>query len=89
MSYQLGADATETDAAILSRLDERTAQIVQWQKAEDERRKWTLLFTVGGALFAAVRLGIIAIPQLRRRQAFGKLADPIPVSNPPRRRRRR
>lgn len=89
MSY-LGADETAPETDVLTRIDERTAQIVQWQKDEDTRRKWTMLFTVGGALFAAVRLGIIAIPHLRRRSAqMGKLADPIPTSNPARRRRRR
>lgn len=80
MSYQLGADP-ETDAALLSRIDTRTSEIIERQKAEESRRKWTLAITLGGALFAFVRLGIIAIPHLRRRVA----ATPAP--NPRRRRR--
>lgn len=80
MSYQLGDDAAAGDPVIV-KLDE----IIERQKAEESRRKWTLLFTIGGALFAFVRLGIIAIPHIRRRAAAaGSLAP-----NPRRRRRRR
>lgn len=88
MSYQLGADAPETDAAILQRLDTRTAEIVQRQKEEESRRKWTLLITLGGALFAFVRLGIIAIPHIRRRRAAA-MGELTPATNPRRRRRTR
>lgn len=81
MAYQLGADATETDAAILSRIDTRTSEVIERQKAEESRRKWTLAITLGGALFAFVRLGIIAIPHLRRRA----VAMSLPTANPRRR----
>ena len=84
MSYELGQDS-EPQAAILSRIDSRTLEIIERQKAEESRRKWTLAITLGGALFAFVRLGIIAVPALRRRRAAASQPEAI-ASNPRRRR---
>lgn len=84
--YQLGDGEAAGDPVtdpLIVRLDE----ILERQKAEESRRKWTLLFTVGGALFAFVRLGIIALPHIRR-HAAGSLGA-APSLNPARRRRRR
>lgn len=81
MSYQLGEDAAAAGDPVLVRLNE----IIERQKAEESRRKWTLLFTIGGALFAFVRLGIVALPTLRARRAATASAS---ASNPARRRRR-
>lgn len=68
MSEYIAAGADDAPVPItLEILGARTAEILQRQKDEEDRRKWTLLFTIGGALFAAVRLGIIAIPHLRKR----------------------
>jgi len=68
----------------------RTQQILDWQRKEDRRRMWGLIFTVGGALFAAVKLGFIVLPHIRKKpHALGTL---VPIANPTtlsRRRRRR
>jgi hypothetical protein len=61
------AAPTETVPMTLEIIGARTAEILQRQKDEDESRKWAFFVTLGGALFAAVRLGIIAIPKLRSR----------------------
>jgi len=62
----LGQDET-IGTPLYKLLDERTADIIRRQKEEESRRKWTLALTIGGLFFAAARLGIIAIPHLRRR----------------------
>lgn len=86
----LGADPLPPEASVELTVDARLAQVndqlvevLRHQAEEESHRKWTLLFTIGGALFAAVRLGIIALPHVRRRHALGELAG-----NPGRRRRR-
>lgn len=74
-----GADGDPVAAdPVMARLD----QIIKRLKEEESRRRWTLLFTIGGALFAAVRLGIVTLPHIRRLRSHGELA-----SNPRRRRR--
>jgi hypothetical protein len=75
------------DEVTLEVIGARTQQILEWQRAEDRRRMWGLVFTIGGALFAAVKLGVIVVPRLRRRQrahALGELA-----ASPAQRRSRR
>lgn len=86
MSYQLGDDpAPETQDAVLARIDTRTAEIQQFVKDESRRRTWTVILSVAGAVLAAIKLGIVAVPVIRRRRAHavGELAD-----NPGRRRHR-
>jgi hypothetical protein len=90
----MGADETppatvETDQVVLARVDKTSAALLQWTKDEDRRRKWTLVIAGASALFAAVKLGFIAIPHIRRhRSSIGRL-DIAPAANPRRRRRRR
>ncbi len=87
MSYQLGDEAApETADVMLARIDSRTAEIQQFAKDESVRRKWALVAAIAGAMFAAVKLGIVAIPHIRKRRAhaIGELA-----ANPGRRRRTR
>lgn len=81
--YVLAADDSVAGSATLDLVAQRTAALIQWTKDEDRRRKIGLLIGIGGALFAAVRLGIIVIPHIRKRRPLGELA-----SNPPRRRRK-
>lgn len=43
-----------------------TADILKRQKDEEERRKWTVVFGAVGAVFAAIKLGILVIPKIRK-----------------------
>jgi hypothetical protein len=89
MSYFRSLGAEETTGSpvaieVLTRLDERTKLIEEGQKRAERRWKWQTVAAVAGAVFAAVRLGIIAVPHIReRRSQVGQLAE-----NPRRRRRR-
>lgn len=90
-SSSLGADETTGSTVgleVLTRVDLRTEQILAGQRRAEARWKWQTIAAVAGAVFAAVRLGVIALPHVRarRQQRLGQLA---PVSNPARRRRRR
>jgi hypothetical protein len=74
MSYRfLGDDETDgqIDAQILA-----VVHKIRKQQEEAERfRKLSFLATVGGALFAAVRLGILFAPKIRRRKVQEALAE--------------
>jgi hypothetical protein len=70
----------ETDSVVLQRIDTRTLAIADQQKSDADSRRLTVIIGAVGALFAALKLGIIAIPHVRRHFA---------ESNPSRRRRRR
>ena len=72
--FSLGDDITKptvadpaTDPVTLAVIAERTAEILRRQAEEDKRRKLAMIVTAIGAVFAAARLGIIAIPHIRRR----------------------
>jgi len=81
VSNYLGA--SDAPPVVIDPVMARLEDIIKRLKEEESRRRWTLLFTIGGALFAAVRLGIVTLPHLRRiRGHHGELA-----SNPRRRRR--
>ncbi len=85
----LGADEID-GAVVLAELDQRTKTILAKQEAAETWRKWQAIVAVFGSVFAAVRLGIIALPHVRervKRRPLGELGQP--VSNPRRRRRRR
>jgi hypothetical protein len=69
--YILDLGEDPAPPATLELIAKHTAEIIRRQEEEESRRKWTLLFTIGGALFAGVRLGVIAIPHLRRRKQLG------------------
>ncbi|MCC7024633.1 MAG: hypothetical protein IT338_17530 [Thermomicrobiales bacterium] len=88
----LGADETTGSTVgleVLNRVDLRTQQILAGQRRAEARWKWQTIAAVAGAVFAAVRLGIIAVPHVRarRQQRLGQLGEATP--NPARRRRRR
>lgn len=68
MSYALSDDeiaAVETDSVVLRRVDRGMTELLKAQKAEELRRKITLILTGAGVLFAAVKLGFVAIPHIR------------------------
>lgn len=73
----LGDDAPVVTLDLLSA---KANEILANQLAEKQHRRWTLAFTIGGALFAAVRLGIIAIPRFRRSRSSRTAGDL--VANP-------
>ena len=50
-------------------------EILRRQKAEATKRRLALLIGGAGALFAAIRLGIIFAPKVRRRRQLGKLGE--------------
>jgi hypothetical protein len=74
---------------MLERLDERTKILADGQRKAEERWRWQTIIGIGSAIFAAVRLGIIAVPTIReyRGRRLGSLGESR--SNPARRRRRR
>jgi hypothetical protein len=76
-------DLGEDPPATLESISRQAAEIIRLQKEEESRRKWTLAFTIGGALFAAIRLGWIFVPRVRARA--GQLGGTAPISNPRRR----
>lgn len=91
MSY-FGAlsDDETTGSTLLAELNDRTKRILAKQESAERWREWQAIVAVAGSVFAAVRLGIIALPQVRelsRRRALGSLGAP-PTSNPARRRQR-
>jgi hypothetical protein len=49
-----------------------TAEIIKRQKEEEKRRRWALGLGAIGALIAAARLGLVAIPFFKERR-LGKL----------------
>jgi hypothetical protein len=85
MSYHrsLGADdaaavpaapAPSADPMVL--LEERQREILRVLQESEDRRKWSLLIGVAGAIFAAFRLGIVALPEIRRRREAGRIPPP-------------
>jgi hypothetical protein len=78
MSYHrsLGADIAAPPVT-LEMLAQQHAEIIQRQKDDESRRKWTLLIGAAGALFAAVKLGIVAFPHIRaaRQRKIGELGS--------------
>jgi hypothetical protein len=78
---ELGAEETTGSPValeVLDRLEMQSNQILEGQRRAERRWKWQTVAAIAGAVFAAVRLGIIAVPHVK---AY--------TSNPPRRRRRR
>lgn len=88
MSYQLG-QALESAAAepvTLARLADQQEQLLREFRAAERHRRLALLIGAAGAVFAAFRLGILALPTIRSRLAQRRAAAPSP--NPRRRRSR-
>lgn len=65
MAYHLGQtpDPPASLEAVLARQDELLHQF----KLSEERRKWAMIAGIAGAVFAAFRLGILAVPKIRER----------------------
>lgn len=53
-------------------IDQRTAEMVELQKKEARDRKLAVVFTVAGALFAAARLGLVAVPFIKEKRRRGR-----------------
>lgn len=82
-----GDDQIPPAPVTLDSIARQAAEIIERQKAAETTRTWSMIIAGASALFAAVKLGIIAMPHLRRRSAAaGQL---VPVKNPRQRRRRR
>lgn len=64
MSYVPAGFTPEQETELLT----RTAEIVARQQKEERSRKLTLIIGGLGALFAAARLGVIAIPLIQERR---------------------
>lgn len=96
MGYRrsLGADAESVALQTqVDKIDANTVEIIDRLKAEKRARKIATWVTIAGAVFAAVRLGIVTIPKFFRRGArevgqLGEAALSPAVKNPARRRRR-
>jgi hypothetical protein len=43
--------------------------VIKRLKEEESRRKWTLVLGGVGMLFAAIKLGIVVVPTIRKRRA--------------------
>lgn len=93
MGYTTSLGAEETvgtpvsTEVMLTRLDDRTKQILEHQRKAEVRWKWQTIAGVAGAVFAAVRLGIIAVPTIKEHRDRWRTRPATP--NPARRRRRR
>jgi hypothetical protein len=69
MSYMAtGATEPTLSSAQEKMLLDRVNEIILRQKQEESRRRWTLLIAGIGAVFAAVRLGVIVVPKVRARR---------------------
>jgi hypothetical protein len=68
-NYELG-DEPEPAAAEQPSNEQMLFELLEMQREEARKRKWTLIIGGLGALFAAARLGVVALPfiQERRRQ---------------------
>jgi hypothetical protein len=65
MTYLAAGFTPEQEKQLL----DSTAAIAAAQKADAEKRRWYVIFGAAGALFAAARLGIVAIPFIKERRA--------------------
>jgi hypothetical protein len=77
---RLGALSAEADQVdVTAKLNE----ILEQQKRDARFRAITFIIGVGGAIFAAVRLGVIAFPAVREKHAAWRAARrPIPATAP-------
>lgn len=69
MSYIAQGFTEEQEGHITASID----KMLEWQKAEEQRRKWTLIIGGFGLLLAAIKLGVVVMPTVRRSQRLGKL----------------
>lgn len=59
------------DSRILTVFEERTSEIIRRLEDQDRARKWALMIAGASALFAAVKMGIVAFPHIRSRISGG------------------
>ena len=81
MYVDLGTDATiaPTPAPggnVLTRLEAQQELILRELSEAAKHREYATIFGVAGAIFAAIRLGIVALPELRKRSSAR--ANPAP-----------
>jgi hypothetical protein len=65
-------DAPDGAAKLVDPIDDLRAKVADMlarQKAESDARKFALIIGAAGALFAAARLGIVAIPLIRKKRS--------------------
>lgn len=70
MSYVQAGFTEEEEAEILTgqrTMQSQIAQVTAWQKAEESRRRLTLIIGGIGVLFAALKFGILVVPSFRER----------------------
>lgn len=63
-----GASASGSAVADIQSLQRRLDELLVRQAREEQLRKWSLIIGAAAALFAAGRLGIAAIPFVRRKR---------------------
>lgn len=56
----------EPDPIVLRRIDQNVALLIKAQQADESRRKLSIAIGIAGIVFAAAKLGIIAIPHIKR-----------------------
>ncbi len=61
----MGDVADESDGVILRRVDANVQRLVTELEADAQRRKITVVLTGVGVLFAAAKLGFIALPHIK------------------------
>jgi hypothetical protein len=63
------------DRALHAEQFELLEEILEFQKRQARKHRIELMIAAGGALFAAIRLGIIWAPKVKRRRQLGKLGQ--------------
>lgn len=84
-------ETTDVIAPTSPGVDAQLAEILARLETEKRARKLATMVTIAGAVFAALRLGVLALPKFVSRAAPGISAEleGRPVQNPRRARRRR
>ena len=75
MYLPAGQDPIRTDdptAPLLARLEAQNAAILRDLQEAARHRELATWFGIAGALFAAIRLGIVALPEIRARRGAMK-----------------
>lgn len=77
MSYVQTGFSEQEEAEILTgqrTLQKQLTEVTAWQRAEESRRRLTLIIGGIGVLFAALKLGVLVIPSVRERSTrLGRL----------------
>ena len=77
MAYVPAGFTEEQEELVLSRqagIKDRLDEIISRQKTEEKRRAWALGIGAVGALLAAARLGVVALPFFKQRR-LGRLGE--------------